>query len=174
MPKGHLTEQQEQFCQFYVEMRHGTNAAIAAGYSKAAARQQAALLLTKTNINTRIFQIRSEQMADVEISAKRVLNEMAAIAFSSLHDVSDYNKGVMTLHDFSELSRQELAAVQSVKIIHSKEGTNIHFQLYDKQKALEMLGRYLALFNDKMTIDNEEPIKVQFVEAKDVGNNQPS
>jgi len=171
MPKGKLTEQQEQFCQFYVQMRHGSNAAIAAGYSKAAARQQAAHLLTKTNINTRIFQIRSEQMADVDITARRVLNEMAAIAFSSLHDVSDYNKGEMTLQDFSELSRQELAAVQSVKIIHGKEGTNIHFQLYDKQKALDMLGRYLALFNDTLKIDTDKPIEIRLVRG---GEDKPN
>lgn len=166
MPKGKLTEQQEQFCQFYVQMRHITDAAKAAGYSEKSAHSQGSALLKKLEINTRIFEIRSAQMADVNITSKRVLQELAAIAFSSIHDVADYNRGVLSLRDFRELSRQDKAAIQSIKIIHAKEGTNIHFQLYDKQKALEMLGRYLALFNDQLNLKSDKPITVNVVRGK--------
>jgi len=67
-----LTEQQEQFCQHYVNLRHGTNAAKAAGYSEKSAYAQSTHLLKKVEINSRIFEIRSGMMADVKISAQRV------------------------------------------------------------------------------------------------------
>ena len=57
-------------------------------------------------------------------------------------------------------SRDDLAAIQSVKVkSFGEDGTEREIKLADKLKALDMLGRHLAMWNDKLQLSGMEEEK---------------
>ena len=69
-----------------------------------------------------------------ELSGKRVLEELAAIAFARTTDF--YGE------DWSAVQTVDSAAVACVE----KGPTGVKLKFYDKLKALELLGKHLGLF----------------------------
>jgi len=74
---------------------------------------------------------------------KRVLEELAGIAFANVSDHIRVEDGSLVVRSTGELERGQLAAVASVE----KSSSGIKVKLYDKLKALELLGKYLGLFD---------------------------
>ena len=56
-----LNEKQKRFCQYYVELGNGQEAAVKAGYKEKTARNQASQLLTKPHIKAEIRRINQPQ-----------------------------------------------------------------------------------------------------------------
>ncbi|NBX03922.1 MAG: terminase small subunit [Alphaproteobacteria bacterium] len=76
-----LKEQQKRFCKEYVIDCNATQAAIRAGYAKQTAKQQGSRLLTNVDVSAEIERLSASVHKKLEISAERVLQELAAIAF---------------------------------------------------------------------------------------------
>ena len=76
------------------------------------------------------------------INRERVLREMACIAFANAGDYLEVRDGSLQIRDTHGLSRDTLAAVAAVE----RGSGGLKVKLYDKLKALELLGKYLALF----------------------------
>lgn len=68
-----LTAKQEMFCQEYLKDLNATQAAIRAGYSEKAAKEQGSRLLTKANIQERVSELKSIRSDRVAIDADWVL-----------------------------------------------------------------------------------------------------
>ena len=85
-----------------------------------------------------------------KITKKAVLNELAAIAFSDLSkfakiSVDENGEQVIILTDTNRLSADCRKALCSVKA-----GTKgIEVKLYDKLRALEILGRVCGIYGDE-------------------------
>lgn len=138
-----MTDKQEKFCQEYMIDLNATKAAIRAGYSPKTAREQAARLLSKVNIQGRIEQLQAEQSRRTGISADRVLRELAKVAFANAGDIIDADA---TLKE--DASPDDLAAVQSVRVkVFGQDGVEREIKLADKLKALDLLGRHIGLFS---------------------------
>lgn len=104
-----LTPKQERFVDEYLVDLNATQAAIRAGYSEKTAGSMAAKLVAKSCILDAIADAKDARAKHTEITAERVLNELAKIAFAEC-DVRDA----------------------------------------DKLKALELTGRHLGMFTDKV------------------------
>ena len=75
-----------------------------------------------------------------KITRERVLGELAAIAFARISDFYDWNEGKPELK--KRLSPGARAAVAAIE-----PGTHgLKLKLYDKLKALELLGKCLGIF----------------------------
>ena len=74
---------------------------------------------------------------------KRVLEELAGIAFANLSDHIAVENGQLVVRSTEDLAKKQLAAVASIE----KSAGGIKVKLYDKLKALELLGKYLGLFD---------------------------
>lgn len=134
---------------------NGRRAAIAAGYKENSATVQASQLLTRLNIKNRVAELKQEQFEALDISAKRVLSEIAKLSFSNMDDyvVTEGDKKVLNM---AGLTRDQMAAV--CEITEDTTGgtgdgerkvvVRTKFKLYDKTKNLELLGRHLKLFTD--------------------------
>ena len=150
MPK--LSLRHETFCREYAIDLNGQRAAEAAGYKKESARSQASTLLTKSNIQERLAQIKQKQHAKLEISAERVLSELAKIGFVNSEDYLDENKNL----DLKKATRDQMACISEITedtTGGSGDGerravlrTKVKF--WDKTRGLEMLGRHLKLYTD--------------------------
>ena len=76
-----LKNQQLRFCREYIIDCNGTQAAVRAGYAKHTAKQQGSRLLTNDDIKAEIMRLSKLVHKKLEISAERVLQELASIAF---------------------------------------------------------------------------------------------
>lgn len=71
-----LTPRQERFCLEYVVDMNGTQAAIRAGYSFDAAKEQACRLLTKANIKDYIATLKAQKEKELAVDASWVLRNL--------------------------------------------------------------------------------------------------
>ena len=143
-----LSNQQELFCAEYVASHNATEAAEKAGYSKKTAYSQGNRLLKNAEIRARIAELEKGAYEAIGVTVEKVARELARIAFAdatAYAQVEDTEEGQMVrLTPTKELSPDQRAAISCIK--QGKFG--IEVQTYDKTKALELLGRYLAMFTD--------------------------
>ena len=77
-----LTTKQKRFCEEYAVDCNGTQAAIRAGYSEHTAGIIASQNLTKLNVHNQIEKLATEKSIRAEITAERILQGIADIAFA--------------------------------------------------------------------------------------------
>jgi phage terminase small subunit len=115
------------------------------------ARANASRLLTNANIKAEINKKMKEREKRTEITQDKVIKELANLAFTDRTDIVTITSGRVIIQDFDDLTPEQRACIAGVK--ETKFGIEVSF--YGKEKALEMLGRHLGMFNDKMEIKGE-------------------
>ena len=139
-----MTDRQKKFCDEYLIDLNATQAAIRAGYSEKTAYSISNELLKKPQIKR------------TEITADRVLLELARIAFvdgSAFATITACGKVKFTPTD--ELTNDQRAVIAGVK--NGKFGTEI--KTNDKVRALELLGKHLGLF-DSGSLQPDEGVQI--------------
>jgi|SRR6185503_13120087 len=167
---GRLTDKQAMFVQEYIVDLNATQAAIRAGYSEESASVIGCENLTKPYIQAAVQKAMDLRSERVQITADRVLVELAKIGFADVRDMftdSDQIKCVKNLPD------DIAAAVQSIEIVTRPDGVDengdktvehIHkIKLADKKSSLELLGKHLKLFADRIEHTGKDgaPIEVE-------------
>ncbi|MDU2106213.1 terminase small subunit [Clostridium sp.] len=155
-----LTEKQKRFVEEYLIDLNATQAAIRAGYSPNTAKDIGCENLAKPNISACIDKEIAERSKRTGINQDRVIRELARLAFVNANDVIDMEEA--TLKDGA--TEDDTAAIASVKVktIPTKEGEGIEreIKLTDKLKALELLGKHLGMFKDKLEIQGSVPVQI--------------
>lgn len=155
-----LTPKQEAFCKEYIIDLNATQAAVRAGYSKKTANRIASQLLSKVDIQENIQELMDARSQRAEITADRVLEELAHIAFDDISNYLDFKtvdsaeldkegnpipRVVTTIKDSSIVDTRSISEVSQTK-------DGFRFKMYCKDNALVQLGRHLKLFTDR--VDN--------------------
>ncbi len=152
--KRQITEKEKAFTREYIIDKNGAGAAIRAGFSARVAKQQACALMKRKHVGDEIARLLQKQGERLEISADRVIKEIAKLAFSDICQLFD-SGGL--LKDVSSLENDVSATVSSVESLEEYDGhgdqkvligNTKKVKLWDKTKALEMLGRHFKLFSD--------------------------
>lgn len=103
-----ITEQQKKFCQHLLTGMSATQAAIAAGYSKKAARQQGSLLLTYPYVKSYLGTLSAELEKRRILSGSQVLEMLSELAaktpkptdkLNALNLLGKYHKLFTELHE---------------------------------------------------------------------------
>lgn len=156
-----LTAKQAAFVKEYLVDLNATQAAIRAGYSGRTAEKIGSENLHKPEIQDAIQAAMHQRSKKTEITAERVLEELARIAFADatkLARVVDGEDGpLVELTPTSELSEAQRSAIAGIK--QGKYGVEI--ASCDKLKALELLGRHLAMFTDKTESKVDGVMKIE-------------
>jgi len=109
--------------------------------------------------------LESKRLERTKISADRVLNELARIAFCDLRSIVRVDEnGKVTATPSDALSADDAACVSEVS--QMKDG-GLRIKTHDKMAALDKLGKHLALFTD--VVDNR--ISVNTMPEVRVGDN---
>ena len=151
-----LTAKQQRFCDEYLIDLNATQAAIRAGYSPKTACEQASRLLANVKVQEVIavkMAIRSKRTG---INQDRVLMEIAKMAFVNIDDVIDLN----TAQVKETATKEDLACIQSVKIKPTEYGTEREVRMCDKKANLELLGRHLGMFKDKVEVEADMDLNI--------------
>ena len=175
MDKG-LTEKQKRFVEEYLIDLNATRAYKVAYPSvkrDETAAAAAARMLRNVKVSKYIAKRQDDLQRRTEITQERVLQELAAIAFSKATDyahvvekkveistdngpvpVLDQN-GDPVLYRTIELELTEnLNDTQKAAVASMKKGRDgLEVKTHDKLKALELLGRHLGMFNYKIRLD---------------------
>lgn len=147
-------DQHERFCQEYLIDLNGTKAAERSKYSKKTATVKASQLLTKVNIQKRIAELQEIRARRTEVNQDRVLKELACIGHSNIKRyIKNAAKGFIEFRDIDNISEEDAKAIESIKVNYEKG--HIEFKLYSKTKALEMEGRHLGMFVEKIEHSGE-------------------
>jgi phage terminase small subunit len=126
-----LNMKQQAFVEEYLKDFNATQAAIRAGYSAKTAGSIGGQLLKKLEISRAI----KEGVAERAMGADEVLLRIADIARGSLDDCLDEHGNI------SMVKARENGKLHLVRRYSSSEKFGEEVELYDKLKALELLGK---------------------------------
>ncbi len=157
-----MTDKEKTFCEEYLVDLNGAQSAIRAGYSEKTANAIACNLFTKVYIQEEIQRLMKERAERTEVTADKVVMELAKIAFSDMKKFATWGKNGVTLNDSGGLSEEDAACVSEVSETETQHGGSIRFKLHDKKGALDSLCRHLGMFTDNInvsgSIEMQEPI----------------
>lgn len=165
-----LTDKQRKFCDEYLIDLNATQAAIRAGYSPKTAEQTASRLLRNVKVQEYIAKRQKELSRSTEVTQERVIKELALIAFSNnadyahvvekkmkaevdgmLVDILDEDGKPATYRTVEPVLTEELTEEQKRALAVIKKGRDgLEVKSCDKVKALELLGKHLGIFTDKI------------------------
>ena len=155
-----LTEKQKRFVDEYLIDLNATQAAIRAGYSVRTAKDIGCENLAKPNIQQKISEKMAERSKRTGVNQDRIVLELAKIAFVNAADVIDSDDATIK----AGATDDDNAPIQSlkVKVIPTKEGEGVEreIRLNDKLKALELLGKHLGMWNDKLDVNVNIPVVI--------------
>lgn len=154
-----MNQKQKAFATEYVTDYNATQAAIRAGYSERSAYSQAHELLKKPEIKEAIKELEEAASERTAITKDMVLKELARVAFVDPRKLFDEEGRPK---DIRFLDADTAAALSSVDIYEEfdyngdeKElsGYTKKYKWSDKLRALEMLGKHLGMFTDKVHVE---------------------
>lgn len=155
--KGKLTEKQQRFVDEYLIDLNATQAAIRAGYSVKTADAIGCENLTKPNIQQAIAEHMAERSRRTGVNQDRVVLELAKIAFVKMTDVVDSNGRIR-----EDATDDDLACIESIKYKESDNefGGSVEreVKIGSKLKALELLGKHLGMWNERMNVNLNLPV----------------
>jgi len=145
-----------QFVREYLIDLNGSAAARRPGYSLRSAGRRAFELLERPEVKAAVRAAMAARARRTNITADRVLEEFARIAFADLRRVSDWGPGGFRLKPSARLADADAAAVAWVSTGGRKGARAQRIRMHDKQRALEALARHLGLLRDgRKTVDRD-------------------
>lgn len=173
MAKG-LTRRQEIFAAEYCVDSDGKRAAIKAGYSEKTAESQASQLLKNPKVSDVISKKTQKILNKLEISAEKVLQELALLGFSNMLNYVTIGDDGQADIDLSKLTREQAAAIQEISVDATggtgdgerRQVLRTKFKLSDKRGALELLGKHLKLFTEKIELNADGALIARLMEGR--------
>jgi phage terminase small subunit len=157
-----LTNKQKIFINEYLVSFNATEAAIKAGYSVKTAYSQGARLLKDVEIK----EILRLKLTETAMSAEEVLKRLAEMARGDMADLMEITSSGFTLKLSEKDPNGEIVVNPKTKLIkkikqkvttylaknesqEDREVIETELELYSAQEALQLLGKYHALFIDR-------------------------
>lgn len=177
---GAITEKQKRFADEWLVDLNGTRAYKAAYPSvkkDETAKAAASRLLTNVNVKVYIQERQKEREKRTEITQDSVLHELALIAFAKASDyarvvekdamvevdgnmvpVLDEDGNQVKYRTVEPILTDELTEDQKKAIAVIKKGRDgFEIKPYSKIQALELLGKHLGMFTEKVEVKNTTP-----------------
>lgn len=150
---GKLTIKQKRFAEEYLVDLNSAAAIQRAGYK--VKPQHAGKLghrtLQSPAVQEYIAELTAERSKRTQITADRVLEEIAKVAFVNIADFIDDDGRMLPP---GNINRENMATVQELteRVYGGDENPIVErkYKLNDKMNALEKLGKHLKLFTDKV------------------------
>jgi len=168
-----MTPKQQRFVDYYLSNGfNATDAAKSAGYSEKSAYSQGQRLLKHVEVKKAVEKKQSNLRKNTKVKAEKIIAELAKIAFSNIKDIADWESASVRFKSSEDIPDEIAACIQEISE-HSTQtqfggSQTLRLKLYDKQRALEMLGKYLGLWVEKHEHSGPDgkPLQVQPVDPR--------
>lgn len=166
---GEMSEQMKLYVQELLAdpAMNQTQAAIRAGYSPRTAAESAVRLMKRRDIQEEIEKFKAERAVRLAITQDRVLLELARLAFVNPLKVIDAGEG--TVRD--DVTEDDAATIASVKVktIPTEDGNIVEreVKLTDKKAALELLGKHMGMFKERLEVEIKGGIAERLKRARE-------
>jgi phage terminase small subunit len=149
---------QKLFAQEYLIDLNAKQAAIRAGYSPKTAQAQGCRLLTNVKVQGWIAAAQAQRAKRTEITADRVLEELAKVGFSDLRRTMTDQGALLNPCEWDDKTAH---AISSIEVVTRPTGEkdeqdlpiieHVHkIKTWDKVSALEKMGKHLGMFPTKI------------------------
>ncbi len=144
-----MKDRRTRFVDEYLIDLNAKEAATRAGYSKRCAHNSGPQLLRHSEVAGAVREAMAARARRTDISAERVLRELARIAFADPRDCFAWGPAGLRLAPSHCLCDDAALAVAAVRESRTESGrVTTTVKLHDKIAALEKLGRHLGLFKN--------------------------
>ena len=154
-----MNDRDMRFCEEYLIDLDAKHAALRAGFSPNTAKNASQWINpekpSKPALRKEIDRRIAERSRRTGVSVDRVVRELARLAFSNIADVIDDSGRLRR-----DVSPDDLAAVASHRRKASADVEEIEVRMYDKNRALELLGKHLGMFTENLRIEDVRPVIV--------------
>ena len=154
-----MTDKQKRFVEEYLIDLNATQAAIRAGYSPKTANEQGNRLLTNVSVQTELNKQMAKRSKRTGVTQDRVVRELAKIAFLDMTQVVDSYGRIR-----DDAAPEDRACIESIKYKSSSsdqgESVEREVKVASKLKALELIGKHLGMYRDKLNIEGVVPIVI--------------
>lgn len=151
-----LTAKETAFVEHYLETLNSAEAARLAGYAPNNARKLASEVLKRPMVRAKVQAAMDARSKRTAITADIVLQELLKIARCDLSEAYDAKGNLLPIKDMPEDCRRAIAGIKVFEEFEGfgkerfKIGEVREVKFWDKPKALELLGKHLKLFTDKI------------------------
>lgn len=162
----------ERFCQEYIIDLNGAKTYERTYGKVKAARVMASKLLSKANIQARIAELKEIRSERTQVTQDMIIKELMILALSDFRDygeiVKEYGIDRLKLKVFEEMKGNATRAIKSISEHTTEKGVQLKIQLHGKTHAIELLGKHLGMFIERMALAGEDggPVQIEFIEAK--------
>lgn len=167
MDNEELTPKQLKFVEEYLLDHNAKGAAIRAGYAEIGAATRGHKMLHNPKVQTVLQQRLKARAAAAKDDVDAIITELKRIAFGDVRGVLSWGPQGVHIKPSDSLSD---AVASTVAEVSEAPGRLIKIKQHDKMKALELLGRHLGMWNDKVKVsgDADAPlnISVTFVDPE--------
>ena len=154
-----LTEKQQRFVEEYLIDLNATQAAIRAGYSAKTADVQGSRMLGNVKVQQAVAEAMAARSKRTGVNQDRVVLELAKLAFVKMTDVVDSQGRIK-----DTATDDDLSCIESIKYKESDNefggSEEREVKISSKLKALELLGKHLGMWNDKLDVNIASPIVI--------------
>lgn len=165
-----LNDQETLFCMEYLKDFNATRAAKVAGYKESSARTVSSRLVARVDIREFLQSRMNIKLRAVDADIAMILKELRLIAFSDLNDIMNIDAHEETMDQSTgDVTIQPAVRMRPTKEIGEKTrviaeisedksmyGTKRKVKLYDKMKAIELLGKYNKMFSEQVEVSNPD------------------
>lgn len=163
-----LTAKQRAFVREYLIDLNATQAAVRAGYSEKTANEQGARLLANVSVRSAIDAAMKNRAQRTDITADRVLQELAKIGFSDIRKAVKWQSSLIEEEDnpdggdiavIKHIVTNQVQLVSSddldddtaacISEISQNAQGGVKIKFHDKIQALLNVGKHLGMFTEK-------------------------
>lgn len=169
-----LSPKEQVFVRQFLATGNATRSAVAAGYAPASAGVTGSKMLRKAKVRAELEKLRAELMAKLEISAERVLQGLAELAFFDPRKFFRPDGSMKPITELDDQTVHALAGMDVEKLFKhfgkgqaEEVGTITKIRLADRGLNLERLGRHFKLFTDKLEVSDSAGIVARLKRARE-------
>ncbi len=168
-----LSSRERRFVAEFLKDQNATKAIVRCGYKGKNARVIGPRLYARVGVRAAIDAATAKIQDRAGVSQERVLNALLAIAEIDPRRLFEKDGTLKKLKDFPDDVAATIASIES----DDSNGKVRKVKLWDKTRALELLGKHLKMFTDRAEISDGSgaPVVIQFMPANyDATKNRPS
>jgi phage terminase small subunit len=164
-----LSPKQKRFVQEYLVDLNATQAAIRAGYSPRSAKQHADVLLSKPHIAAAVAAAQAARSQRTEVDIDYVVKRMVEIDQMDVLDIMNDAMELKPVSEWPRVWRQYLSGFDLAEMFEGRGedrdmvGILKKIKWPDKVKNLELLGRHLGMFKDRVELTGKDGAPIQQV-----------